>query len=110
MATLNEKFNGLGNTLYTALRVGSEFTAAAKFEAVTVWSVSKATEHLEKNRIPVYDAPENAVRCFLTMNNYSDNIDMLHQTPATIPHAFKPETEKNRSWQRDKQRLLKQLN
>jgi acetyltransferase len=45
---------------------------------------------LESNKIPVYQTPEDAVRCFMYMYNYSRNLDILHETPSQIPHEFKP--------------------
>ena len=51
---------------------------------------------LKKGKVPIYAIPENAVRSFLNMYQYSRNIGLLYETPATIPHAFKPETQKNR--------------
>ncbi|MFH1642022.1 MAG: acetate--CoA ligase alpha subunit [Nanoarchaeota archaeon] len=51
---------------------------------------------LKKGSIPSYSVPENAVKCFMIMHNYSKNLELLYETPATIPHAFTPKTEKNR--------------
>lgn len=57
----------------------------------------EGTKILENARIPVYTAPENAVRCFMMMCSYSKNLQSLTETPSTIPHAFKPNTELNRA-------------
>ncbi|MBU1855007.1 MAG: bifunctional acetate--CoA ligase family protein/GNAT family N-acetyltransferase, partial [Nanoarchaeota archaeon] len=58
--------------------------------------VSKGTKILEKASIPVYDSPERAVKSFIDMHRYSKNLELLYETPATIPHAFKPKTNMNR--------------
>ncbi|MEA2037446.1 MAG: bifunctional acetate--CoA ligase family protein/GNAT family N-acetyltransferase [Nanoarchaeota archaeon] len=51
---------------------------------------------LEKGSIPVYNIPENAVRSFMIMHQYSRNLEALYETPATIPHAFVPKTKENK--------------
>ncbi len=51
---------------------------------------------LEKGSIPIYRSPEDAIRTFAYVNQYSKSLETLKETPATIPHAFKPNTEKNR--------------
>ena len=32
----------------------------------------------------------------MLMHKYEKNLRLLYETPSTIPHAFKPKTEKNR--------------
>ncbi|MFH0977699.1 MAG: bifunctional acetate--CoA ligase family protein/GNAT family N-acetyltransferase [Candidatus Woesearchaeota archaeon] len=59
--------------------------------------VKLAVDMLEKGGIPTFVIPEHAVRCFMFMYSYSRNLELLYETPATIPHAFKPDTEKNRA-------------
>jgi acetyltransferase len=51
---------------------------------------------LETNNIPVYQAPENAVKCFMQMYNYSRNLEILHETPSHIPSQFQPNKDANR--------------
>lgn len=51
---------------------------------------------LEKGNIPVYRTPEDAINCFMNIASYSNRLEMLYETPATIPHAFSPKTDKNR--------------
>jgi acetyltransferase len=58
--------------------------------------VNEGRKILRKAGIPAYRIPENAVRCFMNMYRYSENIEMLYETPASIPHAFKPKTNENR--------------
>lgn len=58
--------------------------------------VQEGREVLEQHNIPVYSIPENAVRCFMYMNDYRRNLKTIQQTPAVIPSAFNPKTEENR--------------
>ncbi len=59
--------------------------------------VQRGREILKKEKVPVYAIPENAVRSFLNMYQYSRNLELLYETPATIPHEFKPRIEENRA-------------
>ncbi|MBN1896501.1 MAG: bifunctional acetate--CoA ligase family protein/GNAT family N-acetyltransferase [Candidatus Aenigmarchaeota archaeon] len=58
--------------------------------------VMDAKDILKKSNIPVYETPEHAVKSFMYMHRYARNIELLYETPATIPHAIKPKTEENR--------------
>lgn len=58
--------------------------------------VKEGRKVLEKGNIPVYRIPEDGVRTFMNMYRYSRNLELLYETPATIPHAFEPRTEDNR--------------
>ncbi|MEA3450061.1 MAG: bifunctional acetate--CoA ligase family protein/GNAT family N-acetyltransferase [Patescibacteria group bacterium] len=60
------------------------------------YSVAKGREVLEQGNIPVYRQPEDAIRCFMNIVHYSKNLESLYETPATIPHAFMPNTEASR--------------
>jgi acetyltransferase len=60
-------------------------------------AVEEGVEILDKGSIPVYRTPEEAARCFLAMRQYSRNLTLLNETPATIPHAFVPKTAANRT-------------
>jgi acetyltransferase len=51
---------------------------------------------LEKGHIPVYRTPEEAVDIFMYVDSYRRRLDFLKETPGSMPHAFKPKTEKNR--------------
>jgi acetyltransferase len=51
---------------------------------------------LERNNIPVYNSPENAIKCFMIMHNYSLNLKTLHETPSQIPSALTPKKEENK--------------
>jgi acetyltransferase len=56
--------------------------------------VDEGCDILEQGGIPVFRIPENAVNTFMSMYNYTRNIEALYETPATIPHSFLPDTEK----------------
>lgn len=58
--------------------------------------VSGGMKILEHGGIPNYKTPEDAVRSFMYMYYYSKNLELLYETPATTPHAFKPQVRKNR--------------
>ncbi len=58
--------------------------------------VAQGRKILESGSIPVYRSPENAVRSFMYMYNYSKNLEMLYEIPATIPHAFSPKLKENK--------------
>ena len=58
--------------------------------------VEQGRNILKKGKVPVYAIPENAVRSFLNMYQYSRNLKILYETPATIPQAFQPRTEENK--------------
>ncbi|MHC4912992.1 MAG: acetate--CoA ligase alpha subunit [Planctomycetota bacterium] len=58
--------------------------------------VNAGVEILEQGNIPAFNAPEAAVDCFMNMYSYSRNLDLLYETPESIPHDFTPRTEDNR--------------
>jgi len=55
--------------------------------------IKEGQQILENNNIPVYQTPEDAVRCFVRMYNYSRNLEILHETPSHIPREFEPDLE-----------------
>ncbi|RLC56159.1 MAG: acetyl CoA synthetase subunit alpha [Candidatus Cloacimonadota bacterium] len=57
--------------------------------------IAEGQKVLEANNIPVYQTPENAVKCFMLMYDYSRNLNILHETPSHIPQEFQPEKSKN---------------
>ncbi|HQP10312.1 MAG TPA: bifunctional acetate--CoA ligase family protein/GNAT family N-acetyltransferase [Candidatus Omnitrophota bacterium] len=81
-------------------RMITELSKAHQKMILTAWmgeiQVEEGRDILKKANVPVYAIPENAVRSFLNIYQYSRNLELLYETPATIPHAFKPETHKNR--------------
>jgi acetyltransferase len=59
--------------------------------------VNAGVELLEQGNIPAFNTPEAAVDCFMNMYSYSRNLDLLYETPESVPHEFSPRTEKNRN-------------
>ncbi len=57
---------------------------------------------LETNNIPVFQTPEDAVKSFVVMYNYSRNLKILHETPSQVPSQFQPRKEEN-------QKLIQQV-
>jgi acetyltransferase len=58
--------------------------------------VAEGRRILAQGKIPAYEKPEDAVKSFLNMVQYQRNLKLLTETPATIPHAFTPNTANNR--------------
>jgi acetyltransferase len=61
------------------------------------FDVLRGREILEKGNVPVYRSPEDAINTFMSICQYSDNLAMLYETPATIPHAFVPKIKENQA-------------
>ncbi len=51
-------------------------------------------EILKNGKIPCFRVPEDAVKTFMNMYNYSRNLELLYETPETIPADFNPERKK----------------
>jgi len=47
--------------------------------------VEKANEILNQNNIPTYSTPEQGVKTYMYMYQYSRNLEMLYQTPEELP-------------------------
>ncbi len=58
--------------------------------------VAEGRRILVQGKIPAYEKPEDAVKSFLNMVEYQRNLRLLAETPATVPHAFTPNTAGNR--------------
>ncbi len=58
--------------------------------------VAEGRKILETNNIPVYDIPEDAIKCFVLMSHYSRNLKTLYETPAGIPSKFDPKVKDSR--------------
>ncbi|OGG04935.1 acetyl CoA synthetase subunit alpha [Candidatus Gottesmanbacteria bacterium RBG_16_52_11] len=58
--------------------------------------VAEGRRILEEGSIPAYEKPEDAVRAFMHMYEYERNLELLYETPGTVPHAFTPATQDNR--------------
>lgn len=51
-------------------------------------SMRKGVQIFNQAGIPNYQAPEQAIRAFMTLSHYSKNLEMLYETPKEIPVAF----------------------
>lgn len=58
--------------------------------------IAEGQKVLEANNIPVYQTPENAVKCFMLMYDYSRNLEILHETPSQIPQEFQPKKDESK--------------
>jgi len=59
--------------------------------------VASGVEILEQGGVPAFENPESAVDSFINMYSYSRNVDLLYETPDTVPGDFSPDAEANRS-------------
>jgi len=57
--------------------------------------VAEGEKILEDANVPVYDTPEEAVRTFMLMYDYSRNLKILQETPPNIPLKFNPKREES---------------
>ena len=57
-------------------------------------SMRSGTDIFNDAGIPVYPSPEQAIRAFMTLSNYSKNLDILYETPKEIPVDFNYDREK----------------
>lgn len=61
---------------------------------LTVWmgedSVREARDVFHKNDVPTYPTPEEAVRTYMYMYRYRQNLDLLYQTPEELRVDFSP--------------------
>lgn len=73
---------------------GSYKTVLASFMGED--DVAEGRQILDQGKIPAYEQPEDAVRSFLNMVEYQQNLRYLTETPASIPHAFTPRTDINK--------------
>lgn len=51
-------------------------------------SMREGIEIFTNAGIAVYTTPEQAIRAFMTLRHYSNNLDMLYETPREIPVSF----------------------
>ena len=71
-----------------------EFAKTSPKPVIAAWV---GGEHVEKGRdvlvrgdIPTYDTPEEAVKTYLYMYNYSRNLELLYETPSELPLTEAP--------------------
>lgn len=60
------------------------------------YDVFEGRRILERGNVPVFRQPEDAVKSFMYIYKYTENIKLLQETPATIPHAFTPKISESK--------------
>jgi acetyltransferase len=60
-------------------------------------SMREGVQSLIDSGVPVFKTPEQAIRAFMTLVEYSRNLETLYETPKDIPVEFKWDREKIRS-------------
>ena len=58
-------------------------------------SVQYARKLLNRNNVPTYNTPEDAVRSYMYLYNYNQNLEMLFETPVERKTAAKQENKKH---------------
>ncbi|OPY58052.1 MAG: Acetyltransferase Pat [Syntrophorhabdaceae bacterium PtaU1.Bin034] len=70
-------------------RAISDIAGKAWKPIIATWMGGRDTQEgrevFFRNNIPTYDTPEEAVRTYLYMYNYTRNLEILHETPADVP-------------------------
>jgi len=72
----------------------AKIEAAKRKPVLTVWmgqeSVEEARRVFNRNGIPTYPTPEEAVKTYMYMYHYKRNLELLYQTPEELPVDFSP--------------------
>lgn len=75
----------------TALAVGQAASRAHK-PVLAAWMggqmVSEGAQLLTQAGVPTYNTPEKAVRAFMHLVSYAQNLTVLHETPRDVPMSF----------------------
>ena len=75
----------------TALAVGQAASRAHK-PVLAAWMggqmVSEGTQLLTQAGVPTYNTPEKAIRAFMHLVSYAQNLTVLHETPRDVPMSF----------------------
>jgi acetyltransferase len=78
----------------------SEAFAKKRFPVFASWmgglDVERGTEILNQAGIPTYDTPEQAIRAFVYLYEYSRNLEMLQETPPRMSRALCLQRERAR--------------
>ncbi|OPL18380.1 MAG: GCN5 family acetyltransferase [Candidatus Aegiribacteria sp. MLS_C] len=82
-----------------ALRIG-KLSASTRKPVLAAWlggeSIRGSMVHLAEEGVATYDTPEQAVRAFMTLVDYADNLEDLYETPRDILADFSGEQESMR--------------
>ncbi len=77
-----------------------EASAKARKPVLASWmggpQVKKAREILEKGGVPNYRYPESAIDVFLFLHQYAIRLELLYETPPSLPSHLKPDQEEVR--------------
>jgi acetyltransferase len=60
--------------------------------------VKKGRDLMELGNVPVFDTPEEAIECFIQIVAYREHINLLFETPSTVPSAFSPDADASRKF------------
>jgi len=75
----------------TAAAVGQAASRAHK-PVLAAWMggqmVGEGTQLLTQAGVPTYNTPEKAVRAFMHLVSYAQNLTVLHETPRDVPMSF----------------------
>ena len=79
----------------------SETFTEKRFPLFTSWmggiDVERGTGILNQAGIPTYDTPEQAIRAFIHLHEYSRNLEMLQEIPARLSRTLRFERERARN-------------
>ncbi|MBN1271589.1 MAG: GNAT family N-acetyltransferase [Candidatus Aminicenantes bacterium] len=88
------------NPTRTAELLGEQVQKTRK-PVLTAWlggkTMKEGIQLLNKEGVPTYKTPEQAVRAFMTLVDYSKNLQSLYETPKDIPVTFSLDREKLRA-------------
>ncbi|HVC38271.1 MAG TPA: bifunctional acetate--CoA ligase family protein/GNAT family N-acetyltransferase [Gammaproteobacteria bacterium] len=79
------------------IRVASHASKPVLASWVGGGAVTSARQKLMATRMPSFETPESAVQAFMFLADYRRNHEMLTQTPASLPEAFKPDFSRARA-------------
>ncbi len=83
----------------TAMEIGKLSRATSKL-IMAAWlggaSMRDSIKVFIDEGIAVYPTPEQAIRAFMTLSNYSKNLDLLYETPKEVPVSFSYDRDKLR--------------
>ncbi len=70
----------------------AEMAGETSKSIMTAWlggkSMREGIQIFNQAGIPNYQAPEQAIRAFMTLSHYSQNLEMLYETPKEVPLSF----------------------
>ena len=83
-----------------AAKAAGEVAARHMKPVLAVWmggeSVREGIQALNRLGVPTYHTPEHAVRSFMYLVSYANNLELLYETPRDVPLAFKVDRDSAR--------------